>query len=131
MANLLNVSNIRLVNWQATVEGQQGFKTYEFLTWEDILVEEAETYYDLFRLFIYDDGTKEISSANDVDYDVHEDVSDLFDVDAIHAYCESIQVDDMTDEYIAYYEDEIDTKSSFTPSDLSDDDDFIIIEDEE
>lgn len=106
MTKLYGVSEIRLINWQATVDGQPGFKTYEFETWGDIYVEEADHDYSLFRLFIYDDGSKEIASANDSDYDVHEDVTSEFDVEAIHAYCESVQVDDMTEDYLAYYEDQ-------------------------
>jgi hypothetical protein len=72
---------------------------------ESIPVEEAGYDVELFRLFVQDDGTLEIMVANDEDFDVHEDVSNLFDIEAIKSICEAADpLSDLTKDYIAFYE---------------------------
>jgi hypothetical protein len=81
------------------------FVSYEFVTTEEVFIEEAEMETTLFRLFVQDNGTLEVMVANDEDYDVHEEVSDLFDLEAIKAVCEAADpLSDLTKEYIAFYE---------------------------
>ena len=81
------------------------FVSYEFVTKDSVYIEEAETEESLFRLFVHDDGLLEVMVANDEDYDVHEDVSDLFDLEAIKAVCEAADpLSDLTKDYIAHYE---------------------------
>lgn len=79
------------------------FVSYEFITKEAVAVEEDAV--ELFRLFVQDDGTLEIMVANDEDFDVHENVSDLFDLEAIKSICEAADpLSDLTKDYIAFYE---------------------------
>jgi hypothetical protein len=88
------------------------FKTFEFRTKVDVYIEESDMEYDLFRLFIWNEdhptksGDVEILVANREDYDIHEDVTHLFDVDVIEAACIAAEPDitDMTAEYIQHYE---------------------------
>jgi hypothetical protein len=89
------------VNWKVQTEE---YTTYEFTTAEDVFVEEADSEFDLFRLFINKDGSTEIFVANNGDYDIHEDVTGLFDNKGIRYFCETASVPDVTEDYLAHYE---------------------------
>lgn len=81
-----------------------GYTTYEFTTDPVVFIEDGDYETDLFRLFINDDGRLEVMVANDGDYDIHDDVSDFFDLEAIKKACESApNVEDATNEYIEHY----------------------------
>ena len=94
------------------------FKTFEFGTEKDLYIDEAEMEHDLFRLVIWNEGhagfdektqepTKiEILVANREDYDIHEDVTYLFDVDVIVAECLAAEpeIADMTTLYNLHYQ---------------------------
>lgn len=101
MKNLINT--ITRVNFVARLAD---YTTYEFVA-EEVYVEEADYDADLFRLFInHNDNDKlEVMVGNDSDYDIHEDVSEFFDLEAIKSICESTpDVEDITDEYIKSYQ---------------------------
>ena len=80
------------------------YTTYEFVTEEDLYIEEADFETELFRLFINNNGTLEVFVANSEDYDIHEDVTEQFDVEAIKNICENADVEDVTEKYNAHYE---------------------------
>jgi hypothetical protein len=77
--------------------------TYEFTTKEDVYIEEADFETELFRLFINKDGTLGIFVANDEDYDIQEDVTIHFDVEAIKTICINSNAENVTDKYDAHY----------------------------
>jgi hypothetical protein len=79
------IKEIAHVNFVAEVEEML---TFEFVTVEDVWLAEPEMETDLFRLFIWKDGRKEIFEAHSEDYDVFDEYTHLFDVEAIHQACE-------------------------------------------
>jgi hypothetical protein len=81
------------------------YDTWEFVTCNDIWIDESDMETDLFRLFIWKDGRVEVMVANTQDYDIHEDASYLFDLDAIEAAAKAStpDIDDATQEYINHY----------------------------
>jgi hypothetical protein len=97
------------VKWVVTTDE---FKTFEFTTEKNVHIEESDMDYDLFRLFLWNQdheemgGHIEIMVANREDYDIHEDVTHLFDIDVIVAECLAVEssLSDMTAEYIQHYE---------------------------
>lgn len=99
------VKEISHVNFVAEVDE---LLTFEFVTVEDVWLAESEMETDLFRLFLWKDGRKEIYEANSEDYDVHDEVTDLFDVEAIHEACakevEEKILDDHSDEFEQYWQ---------------------------
>jgi hypothetical protein len=89
------------INWKAETED---YITYEFSTDKELFIEESDTDVDLFRLFIKPDGSTEVFVANYGDYDICEEVTHHFDGEAIKLFCINESVMDMTDDYMAYYE---------------------------
>lgn len=99
--NLLSSKDILNVGWKVKMPD---FTTFEFTTNED--VESDEDYeFDLMRLFLNKDGTSYICIANTEDYDVHEEVTNKFDVDNIVEYLLSqiSDIEDVTKMYIEHY----------------------------
>lgn len=103
------------VKWVVKTEE---FKTFEFITKNDVYVQESDMNCDLFRLFIWNEGHAgfdektqqpkkiEILVANEEDYDIHEDVTHLFSLEDVVAHCLAVEerLDDMTPEYIKHYQ---------------------------
>lgn len=102
--NLFNRNSINEVNFVVKLNN---YTTYEFETIDTIYVDEAEDEFNLFRLFINSDGSKDIMVANDDDFDIHEDVSYLFDIDDIESFCLDSAVVDITKDYIEHYNERI------------------------
>jgi len=99
---LLTSVDISNVNWKVKTED---FTTFEFRTKEN--VESDEGYdYDLHRLFLHKDGSIDIQFANEEDYDIHEDVSNKFDLNNVAEYLLSqiSELENITETYIAHYE---------------------------
>ena len=96
----MKIAKVSEVSW---VVKTNDHTTYEFTTEEGLYVEEADFETELFRLFVNNGGTLEVFVANDEDYDIHEDVTDLFDVEAIKNVCETANVEDVTGKYNAHY----------------------------
>jgi hypothetical protein len=94
------VREVSHVNWVAETPE---FITYEFITCDDVWIEEPQTETDIFRLFLWKDGKREVMVANYEDYDIMEDVTELFDVDAIQESCENADKADFTEDYMKYY----------------------------
>lgn len=92
---------VESVHWKAVTDD---FVTYEFSIKGLLYEEDSGCYVELFRLFLWNNGNEEILVANDTDYDIHEDVSNSFDIDKIKAICLAAEVDDMTKEYLEHYE---------------------------
>ena len=79
------------------------YTTYEF-TAPLVYIEDGDYETDLFCLKIKDVGSLEVRVANDSDFDIHDEVSKFFDLEAIKRACESAQsVEDATNEYIEHY----------------------------
>jgi hypothetical protein len=100
---LLNSDDIYSVDWVVYTDD---FVTYEFLTKDNVYVEESEIETAIFRIFYWKKDSKmEILVANSQDYDIHEDVSHLFDLDSIFAACEAAEpdIDDVSKEYEEHY----------------------------
>jgi hypothetical protein len=100
--------DIARVNWYAETPE---FTTFEFEFKENQLFNADNNidFFGLFRLFVWKDtGKMEIMVANSEDYDIHEDVTDVFDVNSVYAACIASQPDihDSTSEYLAYYQKE-------------------------
>jgi hypothetical protein len=89
------------INWKAKTDD---YITYEFSTGKGVFVAEVETDVDLFRLFIKPDGSTEVFIASFQDFDVQEEVTHHFDGEAIKLFCINQSVLDMTDDYLAYYD---------------------------
>lgn len=114
--NLFDKESIDDVNFVVKLKK---YITYEFETKDPIYVQEAETDCSLFRLFINEDGTREIMVANDDDFDIHEDVTHLFDVDSIAFECLSSNTFDCTDSYIEHYQERIESGEDLGHMDLT------------
>jgi hypothetical protein len=102
MNQLLTRNEVSSINFVVRLKK---YTTFEFETKNDVYVDETESEFSLFRLFIWANGHTEIMVANSEDYDIHEDVSYAFDLDDIEAYCleNSIKMCDFTTEYIQHY----------------------------
>lgn len=97
------IDSVFRVNWKVE---EVDFTTWEFVTLEDVYIAESDSECDLFRLFIYKDHEMkpQIYEANSEDYDTHETVTHLFDLEKIMSICEAAKVPDATKEYKAHYE---------------------------
>lgn len=99
---LVRGEGISRVNWVAHTDE---FTTYEFETNFGVYVAEQEMDVDEFRLMIYKDGTVTINTTFYEDYDIGDEVQELFDVDSIRAACEAAEpdIDDLSEEYHRHY----------------------------
>jgi hypothetical protein len=75
---------------------------YEFRTDEEIWIDKADMYCDLFRIeIVKKTGEIDIFVANNDDYDVHENVTHLFDEQKIVDRCRD---EERLLDYTGYYE---------------------------
>lgn len=95
------INKISKVLWVAKLKN---YTTFEFLTNGEVYVEEGDYECGLFRLFINSDGTMEIMTASDEDYDIFDDVTNLFDLETIKKICEGAKGEDITKDYIQHYQ---------------------------
>jgi hypothetical protein len=94
------IDEVKEVKW---VVRTPEFTTYEFITKENLYNPEGDYEVDLFRLTLNASGVKDICTANDEDYDVGDDMTEDFDLEAIIAICEASDVEDVTKDYLEHY----------------------------
>lgn len=88
---------------------EMDFTGYEFVTFDDVYIEETEDEQSLFRLNVYKDkGEFSVYCAYSEDFDLMEDVTDLFDTEKLFEDIkkkieEQDGVDNLGEEYIEYY----------------------------
>jgi hypothetical protein len=100
---LIKASDIKQVHCQINCTD---FIGVEFELKDDVFVEEADDIFSLFRIEHYTNGEVAVSVANWDEYCIHEDATNLFDVQDL---CEELifkQLDcyDATDDFIQYVE---------------------------
>jgi hypothetical protein len=97
---LLSREDVATINFVVRLKK---YTTFEFETKDSVYIDESQSEFSLFRLFIWEDGRTEILVANSEDYDIHEDASYLFDEEDIKGYFLESNVCDFTKEYIEHY----------------------------
>lgn len=113
MEKLLTRKDVAFINFVVRLKK---YTTFEFRTIEDVYIDGPDSEFDLFRLFIWEDGSTEILVANSEDFDIHEDVSYLFDEEDIRDFCLESDVSDCTEEYIEHYKE----RAEYEEIDVSD-----------
>lgn len=98
--NAILINSVNEVRWVAKLKE---YTTFEFTTKEEVYIGDADYECGLFRLFINSDGTKDVMAASDDDYDVLDDVTGSFDLEAIATICQNSNAYDSTEEYIRHY----------------------------